>query len=90
MNARTSANVFGYAILICSLAFWVLLGLHYIPGFPKGVDLSFNYWVAIWVVAIVLALVAAARGSGRWALAALLPLVSFFLLIVLVNLREPR
>ena len=90
MNSKSSANAFGYASLICSLSFWVLLSLHYIPGFPKGIDLSFNYWVAIWAVAIVLALVAAARGSARWALAVLVPLVSFFLLIVLVNLREPR
>ena len=89
MNSKSLANAFGYASLICSLSFWALLVLRLVPSFPK-IDLSFNYWVAIWAVAVVLALVAAARGSGRWALAALLPLATFFLLIVLVHLREPR
>src|SRR5271155_1186751 len=54
---RTKRSIFGYASLACSLAFWVLLALHLIPGFPRRIDLPFGGWVAIWVVAIVLALV---------------------------------
>jgi len=87
--AKSAANGFGIASLVCSLSFWVLLGLSYIPGFPKSLDLSFNYWVAIWFAAIILALIAAARGNRRWAWAALLPLATFFFLIIFVNLREP-
>jgi len=89
MNSKTSANAFGYASLICSLSFWVLLALRLIPGFPR-IDFSFNYWLAIWTVGLVLAFVAAALGSGRRAWAVLLPLGSFFLVIVLVHLREPH
>ena len=89
MNSKASANAFGYASLICSLSFWVLLALRLIPGFPR-IDLSFNYWLAIWTLGLVLAFVAAAIGSGRWAWAVLLPLGSFFLVIVLIHLREPR
>jgi len=86
----TKANLFGYASLVCSLAFWGLLALHHIPGFPKRIDLTFGYWVAIWVVAIALALVAAVRSSRRWALAALLPLANFVMIFVLIGLSEPR
>lgn len=89
MNRKASANAFGYASLICSLSFWVLLALRLIPGFPR-IDLSFNYWLAIWTVGLVLAFVAASRGSVRWAWAVLLPLGSFFLVIALIHLREPR
>lgn len=89
MKTHSSANAFGYASLVCSLSFWVLLALRLIPGFPR-IDFSFNYWLAIWAVGIVLAFVAAARGSGRWAWAALLPLAGFFVVIVLIHLREPR
>jgi len=83
------ANTFGYVSVLCSVSFWVLLVLDRIPGFPmKGIDLSANYWAAIWGVAVLLALVAAAIGSRRWAWAALIPIANIALLIVLVNLQE--
>ena len=68
----------------------MLLGLSYLVNIPRVVDLPFHYWVVIWVGALVLALVATARGSRLWAFAALLPLVTFFTLIALINIREPR
>ena len=43
-----------------------------IPGFRTGIDLSFDYWLAIWTVGSALAFVAVARGSRRWAWAGLL------------------
>ncbi len=43
-----------------------------IPGFRTRIDLSFDYWLAIWTVCSALAFVAAARGSGQWAWAGLL------------------
>jgi len=89
MIGKPSANPFGYASLVLSLSFWVLLTLHFIPGFPK-IDLSFNYWIGMWAAALFMALVAAARGSGRWALAAIIPLANFFVLIFLSHAREPR
>ncbi len=87
---RTKQSIFGYASLTCSLAFWVLLALHHVPGFPKGLDLNFSSWVVVWVVAIVLALVAAVRSSGRWAWALLFPLVNFVTIMMLIGLSEPR
>jgi hypothetical protein len=90
MINRDSANAFGYGSLICSLSFWVLLALHRIPGFPTSIDLSFGYWLVIWTIGLVLAFVAAERGSGQWAWAALLPLGSLFLVSALINFREPR
>jgi len=89
MNTKSSANASGYASLVCSLSFWVLLALRLIPGIPS-IDISFNYWLAIWTVGLVLAFVAAARGSGKWVWAVLLPLGSFFPVIVLIHLREPH
>jgi hypothetical protein len=85
------ASILGYASLACSLAFWVLYALHLIPGFPKRIDLTFSYWAAIWVVAIILALLAAtARRSWRWAVAALLPVANFLIIFLLIGLSEPR
>jgi hypothetical protein len=54
---KRRASILGCASLACSLAFWVLLALHRIPSFPKSVDLIFSYWIAIWIVGLVLALV---------------------------------
>lgn len=87
---RTKRSIFGYASLTCSLAFWVLLALHLIPGFPRRIDLPFGGWVAIWVVAIVLALVASVRSSRRWAWAALLPVMNFVMILISIGISEPR
>jgi hypothetical protein len=72
------------------LALLVLLALQRIPGFPKWIDLTFGYCAAIWVAAIVFALVAAERSSRRWSLAALLPLANFVTVLVLIGFSEPR
>jgi len=88
-QSKNVANGVGVASLACSLSFWLLLPLSYIPGFPKYIDLPLNYWAAIWLLGIILALTAAALGSRRWAFAAFVPVVTFFLLIVFINLREP-
>jgi len=90
MNRRkATATIFGTASLVCSLSFWPVLVLSYILGFPKYLDLPLNSWAAIWALAVILALVAAALGSRRWMIAALIPVVTFFLMIVFINLREP-
>lgn len=89
MNTKSSANVFGYASLVCSFSFWIFLTLRIIPKFPK-IDLPFNYWLAIWAIGVVLAVIASARGSRRWAWAILAPLGSFFLVTILIHLMELR
>ena len=83
------ATALGYGSFACSLSFWVLLGLRYIPGFPNKIDLSSSYWLAIWALAILLAFFAAMSGSRRWALAALVPLATFLFVIVILFAREP-
>ena len=88
MQKRT-ANLFGYASLVCSLLFWVLLPLRLIPGFPTAIDLSFSYWFILWAVGLVLSFVAA-TGSSRWAWTAVIPLGSFLLVNVLIHFREPH
>lgn len=89
MSNRVSASAFGYGSLACSLSFWVLLALRSIPGFPKDIDLRYGYWLVIWGLAALLAFAAAARGSRRWALAALVPLATFFAVIVILFARTP-
>jgi len=88
-QSKIAANLCGIGSLACSLSFWLVLALRFVPAFPKSIDLSFSYWVAIWLIAVILALIAATLGSRRWALAALLPAVTLFLAIVLINLGEP-
>lgn len=85
MTTRTLANTMGWTSIVCSLLFWVLVIVRWVvPSFPLP-DVSVNYFAAIWALAIVLAVVAAVKGSSRWALAALLPLLTFFLVILLVG-----
>lgn len=90
MNSKSIANLFGYASIVCSLLFWVGLCLDLlIPAFRR-LDLSLNSFAVIWLVAVVLAFTAAALGSRRWALAALLPVATFLVVMFLIFLREPR
>jgi hypothetical protein len=35
MNTKSSANAFGYASLVCSLSFWILLTLRAMLKFSK-------------------------------------------------------
>jgi hypothetical protein len=89
MTRKVVANFIGWISVLCSVAFWVLLALLAVIGSPKA-DLAFGQWALVWGVALVLAIVAAAIGSRRWALAALLPVFNFLSLFVLVNLQEMR
>jgi len=91
MKTKYLANALGYASIICSSLFWVLLAWSVVSEhFPASLDLPFNGWALIWAVGLLLALIAAALGPRRWAFAALLPIVSLFAAVTLINLREPR
>src|SRR5277367_6235235 len=84
IRRRTIANATGCASLALSLVFWLLLcfGIakaHFArEHFMEGLNTLFHVWGMIWVLGLLLALVATGLGSRRWALATLLPVISFF------------
>ena len=89
MGRKRVADLMGWTSLLCSVAFWVMLAAFLVNG-PSKVDMTFGQWTWVWGIAVLLALGAAAMGSRRWALAALLPVFNFLSLVVLLNLQELR
>ena len=84
MNIKgLSPNVFGWASIVCSLVPWVLF-ISFIAGWPSF-DLTFNQTMLLFVAGIALALIAAAKGSRWWVLAALFPLASIFLVFASIH-----
>ena len=65
MDRKISSKTLGYASLICSLSFWVWLVLGMVGVMPN-LGISFNYgavlWLLLWIMAVVLAFKATARG----------------------------
>jgi hypothetical protein len=84
------ANAVGWLSIALSLAFWLLLCTGSAKGhFAKehvleGLKALFHVWTPIWVLGFLLALVAAGLGSRRWVLAALLPVVSFLVSMIIL------
>jgi hypothetical protein len=91
MKWRTAiANVIGCIGIACSFAFWIEACVSKVVGHtPVWLDMGLDGWVWGWALGIVLALTAAVLGPRRWAFAALLPIVSFLVFIVLVGLSPP-
>ena len=86
---KPSSKIFGWASIVSSLIPWAAVCLSFVPGFSK-LDLSATQIACFLAVGVVLAFVAAARGSGRWAFVALFDLCAVFFLVFILNLREPR
>jgi len=69
--------------MVLSLAFWLLLCFgsardHFErEHFMQGMKMLFHVWEPVWVLGLLPALTATIVGSRRWALATLLPVVSF-------------
>jgi hypothetical protein len=80
-------TLFGWASIATSAAPWMVGALRFVPGLSR-IDLTFNEVTVLLACGAVLALIAAARSSGRWAFIALFDLVAFFLFEFLVNLQE--
>jgi len=78
-----SANVFGWVGIVCSLVPWVLFITAAAGWFDPGP--WFTLTMLFFVTGIALTLIAAAKGSRRWALAALFPLASIFLLLAVLH-----
>ncbi len=81
MRRSVIANVIGALSVACSLAFWLMLGVT--VAFPslhgplEGSRVPGLVTILTWPTAFLLAVVATAIGARRWAIAALLAIVSF-------------
>jgi hypothetical protein len=89
MQKKPSAKMFGWASIVASLIPWIAVGLSFIPRLSR-LDLTATQITCFLGAGVLLAFIAAARGSGRWAFVALFDLATFFLLVFGLNLREPR
>jgi hypothetical protein len=89
MKTRQSKNLFGWASITVSAVPWAVAALRFFPRL-SSIDLTFNEVAVLLACGVVLALIAAARGSGRWAFVAVFDLVVFFLTNFLLNLQELR
>jgi hypothetical protein len=89
-NRRRMANALGWLSLVLSLAFWLLLCFgsakdHFErEHFMQGLKMLFHVWEPVWVLGLLLALAATIVGSRRWALATLLPVISFLVSVVVL------
>ena len=81
MNRNITANAIGLVSVACSLAFWLLLCLTVAFPHLRAVleGPRFGGWgiMLTWPAAFLLAVAAMIVGARRWALAALLAIVSF-------------
>ena len=89
MNTNSIARTLGYLSLLSSLIPWAATALSFLPKM-LAFDPTFGQITFFLSIGIILSLVAAARGPGRWAFVALFDLVTFFLLVAILNLRKPR
>ncbi|MGA7343821.1 MAG: hypothetical protein WBE72_05105 [Terracidiphilus sp.] len=89
-NRRKIANWIGSLSLALSLAFWLLLLLGSARSlsdrefFMQGLDALFYVWLPVWSFSALLAVASAILGSRRWLLAALAPLLSAWLSLILL------
>jgi hypothetical protein len=74
----------GFMSLGCSSFFWAAHLLRSMVAVPYF-ELSFYFFLGQWAFAVVLALIAAALGSSRWAYAALLPILNWWVSYYLVG-----
>jgi len=89
MKTKQSKNLFGWASIAVSAVPWAVGALRFFPRLSR-IGLTFNEVAVLLACGVVLAFIAAARGSGRWAFVALFDLVAFFLINFLLNLQELR
>ena len=90
MKKKLLSNILGYTSLVCSLSCWVWLGYSAIAHVPQEIDLSLNSWAVIWVIGLILALVAALLGSKRWFWAAILPVLTIFMVLMIIAVYESQ
>lgn len=84
MKTKAISNVLGMLGVFSCLIFWLLLAFKAnLDRISFGSRLPWFSWFVLWGVGLVLLLIAGALGSKRWFIAALLPVVSSLVAIVL-------
>jgi hypothetical protein len=76
MNKQDWSEVCGFMSLGFSSFFWIERLLQLVVAIPHF-EFSFYFFLAQWILAAALALIAAALGSPRWAYAVLLPILNW-------------
>jgi hypothetical protein len=89
MSKNSRARTLGYLSLISSLIPWAATALSFLPKMLTF-DPTFGQITLFLGMGTVLSLIAAALGPGRWAFVAQFDLATFFPLVFVLNLREPR
>jgi hypothetical protein len=84
MSKQDWSKVCGFMSLGFSSFFWAAYLLRLIVTVPYF-ELSFYFFLGQWALAAVLALIAAALGSYRWAYAGLLPILNWLVSYYLVG-----
>lgn len=78
----------GWSSVVLSIAPWIISGAGFILRLG-WLDLTANQVALLLAVAVVLAFIAAAIGSRRWVLVALFDIITVFVLVFILNMREP-
>jgi hypothetical protein len=73
---KSYGQIFSFLSLLCSLSFWLALGLSYAPRLPQ-INLAPGRWLWVEILAVVLAAVGAVRQSRVWPIALSLALGTF-------------
>jgi hypothetical protein len=81
---RLVVHALGCSSLLCALAFWIAMVLHYTPGAPK-LDLTALQFLSIAGVGIILAVATAALHSKLWRIALPFNLVMFFFVMYVMG-----
>lgn len=87
MSERRLCNIFGVASLLLSLLFWFALLPKSVPG-VRFIHWGVDVHLILWAVAFVLALVAVAKGSRRWVIAMVVPLINLGFLVFIIGVGE--
>ena len=89
LTTNSRARILGYLSLLSSLIPRAATAVSFLPKM-LAFDPTFGQITFFLSIGIILSLVAAALGPGRWASVALFDLATFFLLVAVLNLREPH
>jgi hypothetical protein len=82
------ANSLGAVSVLISLSFWFAFLPQSVPGVRVLQGVSVTVYMALWVIALLLALVPVATGSRWWIVAVILPFINILFVIAVVGIAE--